>query len=116
MARRMLIGFADEMIHAACVNSHSAKKQLPPTVAALLPLRLFQLAAFSHLSEVPDGTLPYRHRLPGRDGQDGLHAILIDMKYRLIFRPVGDFGFLPNGTPDLRTVTCIEIVAVGKAL
>jgi hypothetical protein len=116
MVRRMLLGFADEMIYATCVSSHSAKRQLPPAVASLLPLRLCQLAAFAHLSEIPDGTLPYRHQLPGRDGQNGCYAILIDMKYRIVFRPVGDFKSLPNGSPDLHTVTCIEIVAVGKVL
>ena len=37
----------------------------------------------------------------------------IDKKYRIVFKPVGEFKSLPDGTPDAKTVTAIEIAGVG---
>jgi hypothetical protein len=38
--------------------------------------------------------------------------VRIDVKYRIVFKPQGEFDRLPDGTPDLGTVSQIEIVAV----
>lgn len=108
----MLIGYADEKVRRMCEDGRVARTRLPQDVAALLPLRLSQLAAFTCLSEVPSGTLLHRHRL----AEDGAahHAVRIYEKYRVIFKLAGHFGSLADGNPDLDTVTSIEIVSIGN--
>jgi plasmid maintenance system killer protein len=106
----MLIGYAGEKIRKVCQDSRASRKHLPENVAKALHLRLTQLAAFARLSDVPTGTPTHRHWLT--ENWAGHLAVRVDKKYRIIFKPAGDFESLPDGTPDTKTVTSIEIVAV----
>lgn len=85
---------------------------LPIEVADLLPRRLELLAAFRCLKDVPLDATPLRfHAL--RANLAGHFAVRIDKKYRIVFKPCGQFGELADGSADLATVTEIEITAVG---
>jgi plasmid maintenance system killer protein len=106
----MLIGYASTKLHKICTESKAAKKALPQTVAERLPQRLGELAAFRCLKDVPIGTPLFRHALSA--DWSGHYAVRIDKKFRIVFRPLGEFDLLPDETPDLGTVTEIEIVAI----
>lgn len=56
----------------------------------------------------------HRARLihPLRANLAGGYAVTVQGLMRVIFVPAGDFQKLDDGTPDLSTVTAIEIVAV----
>jgi proteic killer suppression protein len=104
------IGYADEKVRRICQEIRAARKHLPEDLARALPRRLTQLAAFARLSEVPTGTPTHLHRLT--ENWAGHLAVRVDKKFRIVFEPVGEFESLPDDTPDLKTVTSIEVVAV----
>jgi plasmid maintenance system killer protein len=106
----MLIGYSSKRLEEICEKQKKARKVLPREVADLLPQRLGQLAAFRSLAEVPRGTPLHCH--PLRENWAGHYAVRIDKKYRIVFKPVGDFEQLPDETPDLATVQEIEVTAV----
>src|SRR4051812_12275976 len=106
----MLLGYADEKIRKVCEDGKAARKRLPQDVAQALPRRLAQLAAFNNQSEIPTGTPLHHHRLS--ENWAGHYSVHIDKKYRIVFKPIGEYGLLSDGTPDLKTVTSIEIAAV----
>ena len=60
--------------------------------------------------DAPRGTPLHFH--PLRENWAGHFAVRIDKKYRIVFKPCGEFERLPDDTPDLATVTEIEITAV----
>jgi plasmid maintenance system killer protein len=106
----MLIGYASTRLQKICEEQKSARKALPKEVAELLPLRLGQLAAFACLRDVPRGTPLHCH--PLRADRAGHHAVRIDKKYRIVFRPCGEFARLADETPDPATVKEIEVTEV----
>lgn len=106
----MLIGYASKKLQKICEEARTARKALPQDAAALLPQRLGQLAAFRCLEDVPEATPFFRHRLTANLA--GYYSVRIDKKFRIIFNPVCEFDVLPDGTPDLKTVTAIEIASV----
>ena len=76
----------------------------------MLLQRIGQLAAFQCVSDVPEGTPFFRHRLS--QNLAGHYSVRIDKKFRIVFVPAGEYATLPDGTPDLKTVTAIEIASV----
>ena len=106
----MLLGYASKQIQKVCEEERAARKHLPQEVAGLLPLRLSQLAAFRCLKDVPSGAPFVFHSL--RENWSGHYAVRIDVRYRIVFKPLGESDRLPDGTPDLGTVSQVEIVAV----
>ncbi len=42
----------------------------------------------------------------------GKYAVTVKGLIRIVFQPAGEFKTLSDGTPDLSTVTEIEVVAV----
>jgi plasmid maintenance system killer protein len=105
---------ADRLLeHEAPTDLRRAEERqegVPKDVAELLPQRLVVLAAFRCLKDIPRGTPLHFH--PLRENWAGHFAARIDKKYRIVFKPCGEFERLPDGTPDLATVTEIEITAV----
>jgi len=106
----MLIGYASNKLQKVCEERRAARKELPQDAAILLPQRLVQLAAFRCLEDVPRGPPFFLHAL--RENWSGHYAVRIDAKYRIVLKPQGEFDRLPDETPDLGTVTQIDIVAV----
>jgi proteic killer suppression protein len=106
----MLIGYSSMKLAKICEEQKSARKALPKEVAELLPQRLGQLAAFRCLKDVPRGTPMHCH--PLRENLKGQYAVRLDKKYRIVFRPAGEFELLPDETPDPATVVEIEITAL----
>lgn len=106
----MLIGYGSTKLQKLCEESRRARKELPQEVAKMLPQRLVQLAAFPCLGDVPESAPYFRHRLTANLA--GHYSVRIDKKFRIIFLPAGEFLTLPDGTPDLKTVTAIEISKV----
>ena len=106
----MLIGYSSEKLRRTCLEQRSARKELPRDVADLLPRRLAFLAALRSLDEAPRGTPLHFH--PLRANWARHFAVRVNKSYRIVFRPRGDFQRLPDETPDLTTVTEIEITAV----
>jgi plasmid maintenance system killer protein len=106
----MLIGFASMKLQKICEEQKCARKALPKDVAELLPRSLGFLAALRSLKDAPRGTPLHFH--PLRENWAGHFAVRIDKKYRIVFKPCGEFERLPDETPDLATVTEIEITAV----
>jgi plasmid maintenance system killer protein len=106
----MKIGYANNRLEKFCTKISSAKKDFPAGVAKLLLQRMTQLAAFERLSDVPAQTPCFRHRLT--QNLAGHYSVRIDKKFRIVFIPTGEFETLPDNTPDLKTVTSIEITSV----
>jgi plasmid maintenance system killer protein len=107
----MLIGYSSKTLQRICEEQRKARKELPEAVAKRLPQRLNELAAFRSLADAPRGTPTHFHALS--ENFAGQYAVRIDAKYRIVFKPVGTFEQLPDGTPNLATVAEIEITAVG---
>jgi plasmid maintenance system killer protein len=106
----ILIGYESGKLEKICLESRAARKHLPDKAAALLPQRLGELAAFASLAAIPQGAPLHFHALS--ENWTGHFAISIDKKYRIIFRPSGDFQMLTEGMPDLATVTEVIVASV----
>ena len=91
----MLIGYSSTKLQGICEEQRSARKALPKDVAELLPQRLVVLAAFRCLKDIPRGTPLHFH--PLRENWAGHFAVRIDKKYRIVFKPCGEFDRLPDG-------------------
>ena len=96
----MEIGYANTKLQKICEESRHTRKALPQGVAEMLPQRFSQLAAFQCLEHVPKSAPFFRHQLT--ENLAGHYSVRIDKKYRIVFKPVGEFMSLPDGTPDRR--------------
>jgi toxin HigB-1 len=106
----ILIGYANGKLEKICLQTRAARKNLPQNVADLLPQRLSELAAFASLGSIPSGAPLHFHPLTANWAAHC--AVSIDKRYRIIFRPAGDFETLEEGGLNLATVTEITIVSV----
>ena len=106
----ILIGYASRKLEKICLQTRAARKSLPQNVADLLPQRLRELVAFASLAAIPPGTPLHFHPLTANWA--GHFAVSIDKRYRIVFRPAGDFETLEEGGTNLATVTAITIVGV----
>ena len=107
----MRIGYANGKLQKVCEETKAARKYLKTIDPKILIQRIGELAAYDNLAQVPIRTPPL-HYHPLRANLAGRYAVTVQGLMRVIFVPAGDFQKLDNGTPDLSTVTAIEIVAV----
>lgn len=102
----MQIEYQNSKVKKLCENRSKATQAFEKKVADKLHLRLTQLEAFENLESVPN-TPPFRrHKLVGN--KEGLYAIDITERYRLIIRP------LNGNKEDLSTISIIEIEEVSN--
>jgi hypothetical protein len=115
----MLIGYANSKLQKIATRQKEAKKVLSQKSAALVPQRLSQLAAFENLGEVPFRAPPLHLHLltkerKGQKQQQGGFVIKLHGGDGIVFRPTGEFSKLEDGTPEMDTVTQVEIVLIGN--
>lgn len=105
----MLIGFENAKLEKQCNKKKDAQKLLPDDIP---PEKLFRrignLADFNNLGEIPFRAPPLDFH-PLRENHAGMYAVKLSAKWRIIFRPIGEFEKKADGSPSLETVTQIEI-------
>ncbi len=106
----ILIGYADHTLEKLCLVAKTARNKLPSVAPGLVQQRLAELAAFASLADIPAGAPLHFHAL--RENWTGHFAINIDKKYRIIFRPAGEFDVSAEGMPNLDTVKAITVASV----
>ncbi len=107
----MLIGYANAKLQKICEQKKAAKKHLRGIDPKVLFQRISQLEAFNNLAQIPFQAPPL-HFHPLTANRAGKWGVTIKRLMRIVLQPAGDFETLTDGTPDLSTVTEIEIVAV----
>lgn len=107
----MLIGYANAKLQKICEQKKAARKHLRRIDPEVLFQRIGQLVAFNNLAQIPFQAPPL-HFHPVRANLAGKYAVTVKGLMRIVFRPTGEFKTLSDGTPDLSTVTEIEVVAV----
>lgn len=115
----MLIGYETAKLQKIATKQKEAKKALSQESAALVPQRLSQLAAFDNLGQIPPRTAPLHLHLltkerKGRKSSHGEFAIKLYGGDGVVFRPTGEYAKLEDGTPDVDTITQVEITLIGN--
>ncbi len=105
----MELFFASRKLRKQLTSSKAMRKAFGNRAPAL-QRRLAILMAADCLADVPP-TPPERcHPLKGRWA--GCFAVDISANWRIVFRPIHDPPLLPDGGPDVKRITAIEIVAI----
>ncbi len=115
----MLIGYANAKWHKIATKQKEAAKALSKESANLVIIRLSQLAAFENLGQISCNTPPLHLDLltkerKGQENRQGEFAIKLHGGDGIVFRPAGKFVKLKDGTPNVNTVTQVEIVRIGN--
>lgn len=115
----MQIGYEKAKWQKIAEKTKEARKALSAESADLVPRRLSQLAAFDNLGQIPERSAPlHLHLLTkkrrGQKDQQGEFVIKLHGGDGIVFRPTGDYTQLADGTPDVDTVTQVEIVIIGN--
>ena len=109
----MLIGYASTKLQKICTLEKDAKKALSAHSADRIFDRLWDLAAFNNLSEIPFRAPPLDFH-PLTENRSGEFAIKIHGLDRICFRPTGNFTLDDAGELILASVTEVEITFVGN--
>jgi len=115
----MLIGYANAKLQKIATRQKEAIKALSKESASLVIQRLSQLAAFDNLGQIQCHAPPlHLHLLTkerrGQGNRSGEFVVKLHGGDGVVFRPTGDFAELEDGTPDINTVTEIEIILIGN--
>ena len=115
----MLIGYETAKWQKIAEKQKEAKQALSAQSAALVPRRLAQLAAFENLGQISPRSAPLHLHLltkerKGQDNRHGEYVIKLHGGDGIVFRPVGEYSKLTDGTPIIDTVTQVEIVFIGN--
>jgi len=115
----MLIGYENSGWQKIATKQKEAMKALAKESADLVPQRLSQLAAFENLGQIPVRAAPLHLHLlakerKGHESRQGEFVIKLHKGDGIVFRPAGDYSRLGDGTPDVNTVTQVEIVFIGN--
>ncbi|QDU98798.1 hypothetical protein [Lignipirellula cremea] len=115
----MLIGYETTKWQKIAEKEKEAKKSLSSQSAALVPRRLAQLAAFEDLGQISPRSAPLHLHLltkerKGKSDRQGEFVIKLHDGDGIVFRPTGEYKKLADGTPNMDTVTQVEIVFIGN--
>jgi hypothetical protein len=91
----------------------AARKALSQESADVVARRLSELAAFDNLGQITFRAPPL-HFHPLREDGSGTYVIKLRGGDGIVFRPAGDFLSRDDGSPDLATVTEVEIEFIGN--
>jgi len=109
----VLIGYATSRLQKVCTIHKEARKKLAQRSADLVIQRLGELAAFASLGHIPVRSPPL-HFHPLREDDSGKFVVKLHGGDGTVFTATGDFVSLGDGSPDLSTVTQVEIQFVGN--
>ena len=115
----MLIGYEKAKWQNIATKQKEAKKVLSQESAVLVPKRLSQLAAFDNLGQIPPRAAPlHLHLLTkerrGQKSSQGEFVIKLHGGDGIVFRPAGEYSKLEDDTPDIGTITQVEITFIGN--
>jgi hypothetical protein len=115
----MLIGYEYTKLQKIATKEKEAMKALSGESASLVFRRLSQLAAFDNLGQIQCHAPPLHLHLltkerKGQGNRPGEFVIKLHGVNGIVFRPASKFVKLKDGTPDVSTVTEIEITLIGN--
>lgn len=108
----MKLRYASGKLQKTCTDKKTARKAYPEDVVIRLYQRLDILRVYNHLGEIEFQAPPLRFH-PLRADYPGCYAVKLTAQLRLIFKPCGPVAYLNENDVDLRTVSEIEVVAIG---
>jgi len=115
----MLIGYETTKWQKIAEKQKEAKQSLSVRSAALVPRRLAQLSAFENLGQISPRSAPLHLHLltkkrKGYSDRQGEFVIKLHGGEGIVFRPTGEYTELADATPNIDTVTQVEIVFIGN--
>jgi len=108
----VLISYASKKLSKICTEESAVRKHLnDPKLIRAFAIRLDQLEAYSNLGEIQvNGSPLYLH--PLRNDKSGQWTVRIYKRWRICFKPYGNYEVDKGNNPVRSNVTEIEIVSV----